>query len=187
MIYFLSDTHFGDKPIGYCQRQFTSIEDIDTQIINNINATVKINDTLYFLGDFCHKGQNPKKYRDQIICKNIHIVLGNHDSEKHLGKNFKSISHIKEIVHCKQKIIMCHYPMRAWHKSYRNSWMLYGHVHGRLNDEDQQSFKFTLDVGVDNTIKYNKPIGSPWSFKELNNIFSHRKKKYSKIGFKNEP
>jgi calcineurin-like phosphoesterase family protein len=176
MLYFLSDTHFGNKPIGYCRRKFTNIEEIDNQIINNINKKVKINDTLYFLGDFCHKGENPKKYRDKIVCNNIHIILGNHDLEKYFKKNFKSVSYIKEITHSKQKIILCHYPMRAWHKSYRNTWMLYGHVHGRLNSEDQSSFKLTLDVGVDNTIAYNKNIGEPWSFKELKTIFSNRTK-----------
>jgi len=184
MIYFLSDTHFGNKPIGYCQREFNDIEDIDNKIIDNINKTVKFNDILYFLGDFCHKGENPKKYRDKIVCNNIHIILGNHDSEKYFKKTFCSISCIKEITHCKQKIVMCHYPMRAWHKSYRNAWMLYGHVHGRLNKEDQDSFKLTLDVGVDNTKNYNKKIGEPWAFKELKSIFSERKKEHSKIGIK---
>lgn len=177
MIYFLSDTHFGDnKPVGYCQRPFDNIEVLDSTVIKNINDTVKKKDILYFLGDFCHKGKNPKKYREQINCDNIHIILGNHDNEKHCQKYFQSISHIKEITHNKQKIVLCHYPMRAWHKSYRNTWMLYGHVHGRLNNEDIHLCRATLDVGVDNTIANSKELGSPWSFAEIKQLISKRTK-----------
>jgi hypothetical protein len=52
--------------------------------------------------------------------------------------------------------------------------MLYGHVHSRLNDEDKDSKRLTLDVGVDNTANYNKPFGQPWSFKELQKLFSQK-------------
>lgn len=179
MIYFLSDTHFGNKKyLGYCQRPFSSNKEADESIIQSINDTVKTNDTLYFLGDFCHQGDNPKIYRQKIQCKNIHLILGNHDIEKKFINGFKSISLLKEIVYRKQKIVMCHYPMRAWNKSYRNSWMLYGHVHNRLNHEDEKSFKLTLDVGVDNIYNRNVPFGTPWSFEEINQLFTQKKKKY---------
>lgn len=182
MIYFISDTHFGNKKhIGYCQRPFESTEEMDIEIIKNINRVVKPKDTLYFLGDFCHKGDNPKPYREQIKCNNIHLLLGNHDIETKFNKGFKSISLIKEIHYSKQRIIMCHYPMRAWPKSYKNSWMLYGHVHNRLNQEDQESFKLTLDVGVDNSLNHNKPFGEPWSFREIENLFFLKKKAYKKL------
>lgn len=178
MIYFISDTHFGNKKyIGYCQRPFQSNEEMDQAIIQNINNIVKPKDILYCLGDFCHKGEDPKKYREQILCNKIHLILGNHDIENKFDKGFESISLIKEITHCKQKIIMCHYPMRAWHKSYKNSWMLYGHVHNRLDKEDRESFKLTLDVGVDNSLNYGKEFGSPWSFKEIKKLFSAKQKK----------
>ncbi len=130
MIYFLADTHFGhNRVIGYCQRPFSSTQEMDETILDSINSVVKTKDTLYFLGDFCHKGGDPKKYRKKINCENIHVVLGNHDNEeKFSAKDFSSINTIKEIIHCNQRIILFHYPMRAWNKSYRNSWMLYGHV-----------------------------------------------------------
>lgn len=49
-----------------------------------------------------------------------------------------------------QDIWLNHYPMRSWHKSGRGSWHLYGHVHGRLNKEDEtQPWRLTRDVGVD--------------------------------------
>jgi hypothetical protein len=50
--------------------------------------------------------------------------------------------------------------------------MLFGHVHSKLDNEDKASNRKTLDVGVDNTINYNKPFGQPWSFKELQKLFA---------------
>jgi hypothetical protein len=60
------------------------------------------------------------------------------------------------------------------HGSHKGSYMLYGHVHGKFNNEDKASNKLTLDVGVDNTVNYNKPFGQPWSFKELQKLFNQR-------------
>jgi calcineurin-like phosphoesterase family protein len=175
MIYFISDAHFGhQRCAGYCHRPFQETKEMDDAILDGINSIVKPKDTLYFLGDFCHKGGKPKKYREQIACQNVHLILGNHDNEKYCSKYFKSISLIKEIVYAKQKIILCHYPMRAWHKSYKDSWMLYGHVHSRLHKEDEQLGRLTLDVGVDNTVKNGKVFGSPWSFSEIQKLFKDR-------------
>jgi calcineurin-like phosphoesterase family protein len=182
MIHFLADTHFGhNRVIGYCQRPFSSTEEMDETMLDSINRVVKPKDTLYFLGDFCHKGGDPKKYRKKINCENIHVVLGNHDNEeKFFLKDFTSINTIKEIIHCNQRIILFHYPMRAWNKSYRNSWMLYGHVHGRLHNEDMSLGRYTLDVGVDNK-RDGVQFGTPWSFKQVQRLFSDKKKKFSRL------
>jgi calcineurin-like phosphoesterase family protein len=179
MTHFIADTHFGHRNIvGYCQRPFQTTEEMDSTIIDNINATVKPKDTLYFLGDFCHRGGDPKKYRKKINCEDIHIILGNHDNEaKFSKKDFSSIGLMKEIIHCNKRIVLFHYPMRAWNKSYRNSWMLYGHVHGRLHTEDDVLGRYTLDVGVDNK-REGAGFGTPFSFKEVQKLFSDRAKKF---------
>ena len=71
MIYFISDTHFGHKNIvSYCKRPFIDTHEMNKTIIDNINSVVKPSDTLYFLGDFCHRGGDPKKYRGK------HRLLG---------------------------------------------------------------------------------------------------------------
>jgi len=179
MIHFIADTHFGHRNIvGYCQRPFQTTEEMDSTIIDNINAVVKPRDTLYFLGDFCHRGGDPKKYRKKINCEDIHIILGNHDNEEKFNKkDFSSIGLMKEIIYCNKRIVLFHYPMRAWNKSYRNSWMLYGHVHGRLHTEDDVLGRYTLDVGVDNK-REGVGFGTPFSFKEIQKLFSDRTKKF---------
>lgn len=178
MIYFISDTHFGhNKIIGYCKRPFDDIETMDSTILGNINLVVKPKDTLYILGDFCHKGGDTKEYRERILCNNVHIILGNHDNPNKFNEGFSSVAVAKEIIHCNQKIYLCHYPMRSWPSSHRKSWSLYGHVHGRLHSEDCVSGRLTLDVGVDNK-RQGVGFGTPWSFKEVQKFFSDRTKNF---------
>jgi calcineurin-like phosphoesterase family protein len=85
---------------------------------------------------------------------------------------------VKEIIYCNQKIFLSHYPHRSWPSSHKGSFHCYGHVHSKLNHEDVQSKRKTLDVGVDNTINYGKLFGEPWSFKEIQRLFNSRESKY---------
>lgn len=94
MIYFTSDTHFGHANIagknvskwkeGY--RDFNSLGDMNAALIKGINDTVGQHDTLYHLGDWSFGGiENIWKFRSQIICQEIHLILGNHDH--HIEEN----------------------------------------------------------------------------------------------------
>ena len=180
MIYFTSDTHFGHyNIIKYCNRPFDNIHIMDQIIFDNINKVVGQGDTLYILGDFCFKGKKPIDYRLKILCRDVHLILGNHDkrinfinSDTTDMNGFSSIQEVKEIIHCNQRIYLSHYPHRSWPASHKGSWMLFGHVHSKLDHEDRISNRKTLDVGVDNTVNYNKPFGQPWSFKELQQLFN---------------
>ncbi len=162
-------------------------------IVNNINSLVKEDDILYCLGDWSFGGiENIWNFRKQINCKNIHLILGNHDH--HIEKNkiipntinslkdlFVSVQHYKEIIIDKQKIVLCHYAMRVWNQSHKGSWMLYGHSHGTLDEMtpefsnptwigDQYYIKNykTMDVGMDtNNLK-------PYSFEEIKLIMDKR-------------
>jgi calcineurin-like phosphoesterase family protein len=116
-----------------------SIDRMNTAMIDNINAVVKPNDVLWHLGDVFWGHNNfdfAKSIRDRINCKTIHHVWGNHD-EPEIVSLFASSQHYAEVVVEHQKIFMCHYPMRAWDKSHKGSWQLYGHVHGGKWDEDK--------------------------------------------------
>jgi len=157
---------------------------MDQVIFDNINEVVGYDDTLYILGDFCFKGKKPIDYRVRINCREVHLILGNHDKRKDFYPNestvdmngFSSVQEVKEIIYCNQRIFLSHYPHRSWPASHKGSFHCYGHVHSRLNDEDKASGRLTLDVGVDNTINYNKPFGQPWSFKELQKLFNSKMK-----------
>jgi len=183
MIYFSADQHFGHyNIIKHCNRPFLNAHIMDQIMFDNINAVVGRDDTLYILGDFCFKGKKPLDYRLRIHCRNIHLILGNHDKRTDFYpdeqtvdmQGFSSVQEVKEVIYCNQRIYLSHYPHRSWPASHKGSYMLYGHVHSQLNNEDVASNRYTLDVGVDNTVNYNKPFGQPWSFTELQKLFNQK-------------
>jgi calcineurin-like phosphoesterase family protein len=185
MIYFSADQHLGHgRIIQYCNRPFNDVHEMNKTILDNINEVVKQDDTLYILGDFCFKGKKPLDYRLRINCLDVHLILGNHDRRKDFYpdeqtvdmQGFSSVQEVKEITHCNQRIYLSHYPHRSWPASHKGSWMLYGHVHSKLDHEDRISNRLTLDVGVDNCANYGKPFGQPFSFKEIQQLFNKKVK-----------
>jgi len=51
--WFISDTHFSHSNIiRYTGRPFQSVKEMDERLIENWNALVKSQDTVFFLGDF---------------------------------------------------------------------------------------------------------------------------------------
>ena len=81
MIYFTADMHFGHRAIITMQnRPFESVEEMNRVLLQNFNAVVQKDDTVYIIGDICHhmkiedadnliKKLNGKKY----------LIRGNHD------------------------------------------------------------------------------------------------------------
>jgi len=149
MDWFTSDTHFGHANIiRYCKRPFATVEEMDEALIANINAKVKPDDRLYHLGDFAK--QNISYYRNAINCKNVMIILGNHDRIRYESPLFSAVNDmfvVKTQIDGERKdIVLCHYALKVWNKSHYGAWHLYGHSHGDLpDDETAQAF----DCGVD--------------------------------------
>jgi calcineurin-like phosphoesterase family protein len=133
---------------------------MDEAIVDRLNASVKPNDTLYFLGDFClGKPDNVAAYRHRLACRTIHFIDGNHDkTTQKLQHLFSSWSSLSEIHVDKQGIVLCHYAMKVWPSHSRGTWHLYGHSHGNLPDDP---ISLSMDVGVDSH------DFRPWHFDEI--------------------
>ena len=160
-IWFTADFHFGHANIiRYCDRPFSSIAEMDAEIIDRLNSSVAERDLLYFLGDFCRgSGSDALAYRKRIRCKNIFFIEGNHDAgARKIASEFRWWKQLAELKVNGQVIVLCHYAMRVWHHSFRGSWHLYGHSHGRLPDDPAA---LSMDVGVD-THEFR-----PWHFDEI--------------------
>ena len=87
--FFTSDLHFcHNKPFLYEPRGFSSIEEMNEQIIKNINKVVDWEDDLYILGD-CFLNDNKKgmEYMRRLPGRK-HIIWGNHctDTRQELMK-----------------------------------------------------------------------------------------------------
>lgn len=99
-IFFFSDPHFFHKNI--CRgtsawdlkdhggedsvRDFDTLEQMNSTIIDNINKMVGEDDWLVCLGDWAFGGiENIWKARQRIVCQNLIHIVGNHDH--HIVKN----------------------------------------------------------------------------------------------------
>ncbi len=110
-IFFTSDLHYnhsnickgtskwkgseGSSHSDQNTRDFKTLEEMNQAIIDNINKVVKHNDIMYCLGDWSFKSiDSIWELRRQLHCKNIHLILGNHD---HHIENDKGIKLPKDI------------------------------------------------------------------------------------------
>lgn len=150
-IYFTSDLHLGHKNIlKLSNRPFGEIEHHDDTIINNFNRIVSENDTCYILGDISWN-QSYEKYKNIFSRLNgkKYIILGNHDNKQNLIRCQKeglilSVKETQTVQIGKDRIVLSHFPMREWNGFYHNSYHLYAHTHGNIED-----YKQSTDIGVD--------------------------------------
>jgi len=160
MYWFIADEHFGHfNIITYTHRPFTTVEEMDEEIIKRFNSVVRAEDTTIHAGDFTLANKEiAYKYEQQL--NGSHIFLrGSHD------RWMKGTNHheILDITIEKQPIVICHYAMRVWHRSHYNSWNIHGHSHGKLPPIGKQ-----IDVGVDTNSFY------PYSFEMIKDIMKDR-------------
>ena len=141
MYYFTSDTHFCHTGIITKSRtQFSSIDDMNRLILNNINAKLSRKDTLYIVGDMFFGSSAPVKEIMAEIKPKIILIKGNHDKDwlKKLSSDEKDLlfSGIHDTLGLKKygyEIHLSHYPLLAWNRShyFGTSFSICGHIHGR--------------------------------------------------------
>lgn len=132
-LFFTSDWHFFHEGIiKICNRKFTTTSKMHTSIIKNINDNVKKKDTLIVAGDIMTKGSDYllplSKKLDQIKCKNIILVVGNHDKlqvNQYLDAGFISVHTLLEIP--EYNLTVVHDPAVAIID--KNRLFVCGHVH----------------------------------------------------------
>jgi calcineurin-like phosphoesterase family protein len=153
-IWFTSDEHYWHTNIiKYCNRPFSSVEEMNNVIINNFNSRVSQEDTTYHIGDFTLKNNPIAVDIMQKLNGKHYFIKGSHDS---WAKDEILSPYMKEIKVDGVTIVLCHYAMRVWPKSHYGSLHLYGHSHGKL-----PSYGLSYDVGVDNNNFF------PVSFEEI--------------------
>lgn len=220
-VFFTSDLHFYQRNIikslsnwshadEKSLRLHESVEDMNEDLIYQINRTVDAKATLYILGDLIFsKDINDLKYIfSQIKCKNIHLILGNHDQL--ILKHYESCLRIFKTINTRleikvryplpgidpnrekwegtQRIVLSHYAMRVWNQSHRDSWMLYGHSHCSLDcikhsNPEAQAVNDYYQKRLTMDVGVNNAfqiLGEyrPFSFEELQHILKDRSTLY---------
>lgn len=151
-ILFTADMHFGHTNIiKHCNRPFKSVDEMDSTMIKRWNKKVKPEDTVYILGDvaFCNVHTVISIFNK--LNGRIKFLPGNHDAALMKKDEFHLIFHeilppIYEFKIQDEHVVLCHYPMESWNRSYHGAIHLHGHTHGTVPFNNK---KKRLDVGVD--------------------------------------
>lgn len=186
-VYVSSDFHLGhQREFVWQARGYENWDAHDKGVIDTINQTVRPDDILLFLGDFCLNTTLEKfnEYLSRINCKNLYCLWGNHNNPLERKVYFPSqpkftargipimtypyeyrnmvfLPHYVEAILDGQYTILCHYPIYVWNEMSHGAWMLCGHSHYGcpLTKADSTQGKI-LDVGWDGH-------GKPWSLEEI--------------------
>ena len=197
-LWFTSDTHYNHANICSSTtkwtdpvtcREFTSLEHMNAHLVGNINEVVGQDDILFHLGDWSFGGfEQIERFRNQIVCRNIHIITGNHDH--HIENDREGIQSIFSSVNKylnlnvkwnvgtplmgEQRFALMHFPIASWDNMAKGAIHLHGHVHFEV-DKRIGAGKM-MDVGVDGNGLYpiemsevlilmrNQPIKSMFKF-----------------------
>ena len=96
-VYFAADLHIGHKNIANFRTQFSSAEEHDDVVMDNILSTVAKRDKLYLLGDIAFSDAALDKIA-MIPCQKV-LILGNHDTEKKRGITFQKVVDTYDEIH----------------------------------------------------------------------------------------
>ena len=137
MIYLIADLHINhEKIIQYCNRPFSSVNEMNEVLIGNWNDTISEDDKVFFLGDFIC---GPSK---DILAKNVFDILngkkiflrGNHD------RSVKSIKFVEKPIRFEYrgvKIICTHEPIDGYFPEDIN---IHGHIHNNYEIKSEKHF-----------------------------------------------
>lgn len=195
-IWFTADLHlFHTNILHMNNRPFKDCQEMYEYFVNEWNSKVKDDDYVFILGDVLwgSNSQSLKKFSEKVkghIC----IVLGNHDKEKtkdgQTGSNFDwfhsyaRADYIRvksEKLGIDQNVFLSHYPALSWPGKGRGSIMLHGHVHGSMDQFNEESLDLRVDVGVDAKLSYMKLI----SFEDVYAYMVHKAKDVPLVQYMN--
>jgi len=135
-------------------RNFKDLDQMNAAIVNNINDTVGQQDILICLGDWSFGGfESITEFWDRLICKNIYLILGNHDhhienNRDDIEKLFLEVGHYATLeIEDGYKFRLMHYPISSWDGLRKGVIHLHGHCH--LPTDKRFGEGKRMDVGMD--------------------------------------
>ena len=136
MIYFTSDWHFNhNQPFIWDARDFSSVEEMNEEIVRRHNSVITEDDEVYVLGDLC-MGPDLAANKELIERLNgkLHIVFGNHDTDKRKEMYSK----------CKNVVEICGYATVIKYKKYHFYLSHYPTATDNYNDQGLKNMVINL-------------------------------------------
>ena len=158
--FLISDTHFGHANIiKYCNRPFSSTQEMDETLIENWNKVVKPQDKIYHLGDvYFGKGCKPEAILRRLNGTKV-LIVGNHDhiGDPILTKYFSRIYMWRQLK--EHGLLLSHVPL---HPSALFVPIEKGihlkNIHGHIHDQDSPKDKTVTYVNISVEKTDYKPI-----------------------------
>lgn len=162
-IYLTSDLHFNhNREFIWKARGFTSVQEMNEEIIKRHNALVRPDDDVYILGDSSLGGGD-----EQILAANkalieqlngkLHIIRGNHDTDRRVAmyascKNVVGPILYADMIHYKgYHFYLSHFPTLTGNLEKESlkqcTCNLFGHTHQTTNFH--MDMPYLYHVGVD--------------------------------------
>lgn len=168
-IFFTSDLHFGhQRIIDMAYRPFSSVDQMNQTIIDNINARVTDEDDLIIVGDAVMGTFLDNVHLLGELNGRVHLIPGNHDrvhpayheTREHKRVEFRqAYEQYVKILPLQLELeqfnaTVCHFPFSGDHTDEeryteyrptdRGQFLIHGHTHGMWRQNGRQ-----IDVGVD--------------------------------------
>jgi calcineurin-like phosphoesterase family protein len=161
--YATSDEHYDHRNIiKFCHRPFSSVEEMQREIITRHNSVVKPEDCVLHFGDFSFKERTVPLILP-FLNGTHRLIMGNHDSVHVMRKKSEAAIKryldygFKEVVQeTRLGMFRCHHfpyeedgrhgtKYAEWRPEDKGDWLLHGHVHcaDRIVGDRQ------IDCGID--------------------------------------
>ena len=157
-VWFASDLHlFHDREFIWRARGFKDIDEMNAEIEKRWNETVGKNDHVYVLGDLMLGGVSNKGIDTlKRLNGNIHIVIGNHDTDNRLAlyrmlPNVKSVTFAAKVKYGGYNFFLTHFPCLTGNIEKESlkqmSLNLSGHTHSK--DKFFYDLPYVYNVAMD--------------------------------------
>lgn len=139
------DLHLGHRSICEYRSRFTSVEEHDEVVFDNLASSVYKRDSLYLLGDVAFTKEGLARIKS-INCKSKVLLLGNHDLERGITM-FDLLDVYDKIhaLHSRRNVWFSHCPIHASEMRDRKG-NIHGHKHVGVIDD-----KRYVNVCIDHT------------------------------------
>ena len=133
--FFIADMHIGHKnALALDNRPWTDINEHDQALASNWKSCVGKEDHIYVLGDVYFGNATAAAQYYSELPGHKHLIIGNHDKKlarkDEFREQWESIESYAELrIPKKNRLILSHYPILAFHRHYSGAYHFYGHVH----------------------------------------------------------
>lgn len=145
--FYIADWHYGHANcLHFDNRPFTSVEEMDSELIRRWNNVVTDADVVYVLGDmFWCKSSEAQPVLDVLRGTKI-LVRGNHDRSNDCAftRKFAKITDYLEVDDEGRHVVLSHYPIPCFKNHFYGWYHLYGHVHTSFEYEMMEHDKFLM-------------------------------------------